>query len=98
MNNMNRRTFIPVLLILAVLALGYAIYRSTAVRTIVMENGQQQIYNEPQNGLTLGLCIFSGMCLLGIVGLMGQRDELRNEPTAPVTKRTTSTTSTNYPQ
>ncbi|HWJ92906.1 MAG TPA: hypothetical protein VNR87_17450 [Flavisolibacter sp.] len=95
---MNRRTLIPVLLILAVLALGYAIYRSTAVRTIVMENGQQQIYNEPQHGLTLGLCIFSGMCLLGIVGLMGQRDEVRNEPPVTVTKRNTSTTSTNYPQ
>ncbi|MFL5738683.1 MAG: hypothetical protein ACJ75B_00590 [Flavisolibacter sp.] len=96
---MNRRNLIPVFLVLAVLALGYAVYRSAAVRTIVMENGHQSVYNEPQHGLLLGLCLFAGMCILAIAALVFNRDDWRNEPSQSVTsRRTTSTTATNYPQ
>lgn len=96
---MNKRTFIPVLLVLSVIALGYAIYRSTAARQAVIENGRTVFYGDPQHGLMLGLCIFAGMCLLGIVFLLLDRADVRighthgNEQTV-VSKKV----ATNYPQ
>jgi hypothetical protein len=61
---MNRRNLVPLLLILAIVCVGYAIYRSTAVRITTTVNNQQTIYGEPQNGLLLGLCLFAGLCIL----------------------------------
>jgi hypothetical protein len=96
---MNKRTFIPVLLVLSLIALGYAIYRSTAPRITTIENGRTVFYGDPQHGLTLGLCIFAGMCLLGIVALLLDRTDVRighthgNEQTV-VSKKI----ATNYPQ
>jgi hypothetical protein len=96
---MNKRTFIPVLLVLAVLSLGYAVYRSTGQRITAIENGQQVVYGDPQHGLTLGLCVFAGMCMLGIVLLLLDRSDVRigqthgNEQTV-VSKKI----ATNYPQ
>ena len=70
---MNRKTLSPLLVLLAIVALGYAIYRSTAVRTTMVVNNQQTIYGEPQHGLLLGLCVFAGMCLVA-AALIADKD------------------------
>ena len=67
---MNRQTMIALLLIVALTSLAYAIYRSTAEQTILTQGGIQTIYNQPQHGLILGLCILSGMCILAILPLV----------------------------
>ena len=67
---MNRQTMIALLLIVAITSLAYAIYRSTAEQTILTQGGIQTIYNQPQHGLILGLCILSGMCILAILPLV----------------------------
>jgi hypothetical protein len=96
---MSKKTFIPILFILSLISLVYAVYRSSAERITEISNGRQIVYGEPQHGLVLGLCIFSGMCLLGIALLLldrFDRTELRQEPPTTAGKRTT--TATNYPQ
>ena len=96
---MNKRTIIPVLLLLAIIAIGYAVYKGTAVTMTTIEAGRTVVYGQPQHGLTLGLCIFAGMCLLGIVALLLDRTDVRighthgNEQTV-VSKKI----ATNYPQ
>lgn len=67
---MPRRIWIPALLIVALLSLAYAIYRSTAQRITIVQNGQETVYGEPQHGLILGLCILSCVCIISAVGLL----------------------------
>jgi hypothetical protein len=64
---------IPVLWVIALACLGYAIYRSTSERVTTTENGQQVVYGEPQHGLILGLCILAGFCILGTIPLLLDR-------------------------
>ena len=96
---MNKRIILPVLLVLSLLSLAYAIYRSTAERITVIENNQEVVYGEPQHGLILGLCIFSAACLIAVVVLVLDRQDIRQqdfkkEEPNPVIKRSAS----NYPQ
>jgi hypothetical protein len=93
---MDKRTFITVLVILALVSVGYAVYRSTGTTITRVENGTQVVYGEPMHGLMLGLCVFASVCILAIAILYNRDEVTRHEPTATVTKRTT--TSTNYPQ
>ena len=97
---MNRRILAPILLGIALLALGYAIYRSTAETITSQEGTQQIVYGQPQHGLTLGLCIFAGMCVLGAVLSMAD-DRYRITRDGQSTTGTTTTTgnrvATNYP-
>jgi hypothetical protein len=67
---MNRQTIIALLLIVAITSVAYAIYRSTADQTIITQGGIQTIYNQPQHGLILGLCILAGVCILSILSLV----------------------------
>jgi hypothetical protein len=67
---MNKRLWIPSLLIVSLLTLAYAIYRSSAERVTAVENGHEVVYGEPQHGLILGLCIFSGICVVCAVALL----------------------------
>ena len=67
---MNNRILVPVLFVISLICIIYAIYRSIALRITINENGKQVIYGEPQHGLILGLCIFAGMCVLGAVALL----------------------------
>jgi hypothetical protein len=67
---MFRKFWIPGLLVVALLTLAYAIYRSTARRITVLENGHETVYGEPQHGLVLGLCLFSAVCIIGAVALL----------------------------
>jgi hypothetical protein len=84
---MNRRNFIPVLLVVAVLAIAYAIYRSTTETITVLENGRQVVYGQPMHGLMLGLCIFAGICILGVVMLL-DKERPRQEEYTTLSKRT----------
>lgn len=57
-----------VLVIVAVVCLAYAIYRSTGEKFIITDvSGRQIFHNEPQHGLILGLCVFAGLCILGVI-------------------------------
>ena len=101
---MNKRTIIPVLLLLAVIAIGYAVYKGTAVTMTTIEAGRTVVYGQPQHGLTLGLCIFAGACVLG-ASLLAMDDRVRITNTDGQTASTTTTTSasgsrvaTNYPR
>ena len=84
---MNKRTITIALWIAALLALVYAIYRSTNERITVMENGREIVYGEPQHGLILGLCIFSSLCILSSVLLLN-KPEVKEQEKTTITKRT----------
>jgi multisubunit Na+/H+ antiporter MnhB subunit len=98
---MNKKALALVLFIVALLAVGYAIYRSTATTVTTVTNGQSVVYGEPQHGLTLGLCLFAGMCVIGAVLLYMDEKILLNRD-GQSTNTTTTTTgnrvATNYPR
>lgn len=101
---MNKRTLIPVLLLLAILSIGYAVYKGTAVTMTTIETGRTIVYGQPQHGLTLGLCLFAGACILG-ASLLALDDRFRITNTDGQSTNTTTTTSTsgnrvatNYPR
>jgi len=101
---MNKRTLIPVLLILALFALGYAVYKGTAVTMTTIETGRTVVYGQPQHGLMLGLCLFAGACVLS-ASLLAMDERYRvgnNDGQTANTGTTTSTTgsrvATNYPR
>ena len=93
---MNRKMLIPIMLLLAVVALGYAIYRSTGERITTTENGKQIVYGEPQHGLVFGLCVFAGLCVIGIAILAVERYQEIRQDQRTVTTRTD--TASNYPK
>jgi hypothetical protein len=86
---MNKKVLVPVFLVMSLLTLVYAIYRSTAVRVTVVEQGKQVVYGEPQHGLILGLCLFSGICILSTVALLFKKDDVIKVPEQPVLGRRT---------
>jgi len=98
---MNKRTLVPVLLLLAVAAIAYAVYKGTAVTMTTIEAGRTIIYGQPQHGLTLGLCLFAGACVLG-ASLLALDDRFRSTTSDGQTTATTTTSSnrvaTNYPR
>ena len=101
---MNKRTLIPVLLLLAIIAIVYAVYKGSAVTITTIEAGRNVVYGQPQHGLTLGLCLFAGACVLG-ASLLAMDDRYRVGNTDSPTASTTTTTSTtgnrvatNYPR
>ena len=97
---MNRRILAPILLALAVIAVGYAVYRSTAETITSQEGTQQVVYGQPQHGLTLGLCIFAGMCVLGaVLSLVDDRYRVNRDgqQTTSTTTTTGNRVATNYP-
>ena len=94
---MNKRTLALVLLILPVLFIGYAVYRSTAEVITVVEATRQVTYGEPQHGLTLGLCIFAGLSLIGgVLLLLDDRKRVDKEDHYTTTK-VSNKVATNYP-
>ncbi len=66
---MNRRIFVPILLLLAIFSLIYGIYRSTDQRITTIANGREVVTGEPQHGLILGMCLFAGACILAAARL-----------------------------
>jgi hypothetical protein len=79
---MNKRVLIPVLLIMALLSVIYAVYRSTEQKIILIAPDRQTVFGEPQHGLILGLCIFAGLCVLATVPLLlDRREDYRSDRT-----------------
>jgi len=100
---MNKRILVPALLLLAVIAIGYAVYKGTAVTMTTIEAGRTIVYGQPQHGLMLGLCLFAGACILGAALLvLDDRSRVGNSDVQATTSTTTSTTgnrvATNYPR
>ena len=95
---MNKRVLIPVLLIVALISLGYAIYRSTGQRITAIENGQQVVYGDPQHGLILGLCLFAGFCVIGVVLLLLDKDVRYGQTHGSEQTVVSKKIATNYPQ
>ena len=87
---MTKKVLVPVLFAVSLIAIVYATYRSTAIRMTVTENGREVIYGEPQHGLILGLCIFSGMCIMSAVALLFKKDDVVIEQPPVMGRRTLS--------
>jgi hypothetical protein len=101
---MNKKTMIPVLLLLAIIAIVYAVYKGSAVTMTTIETGRTIVYGQPQHGLTLGLCLFAGACILGASAMLVLDDRYRITNTDGSTTSTTTTSTsgnrvaTNYPR
>jgi hypothetical protein len=101
---MSKKTLSLVLLFLAVVSVVYAVYKATAVTMTTIETGRTIVYGQPQHGLTLGLCLFGGACVLG-AALLALDDRFRIPNVDGQSTTNTSTTSTtgnriatNYPR
>lgn len=100
--SMNKKTLMLLLVLLAVVSVAYAVYKASAVTMTTIEAGRTIVYGQPQHGLTLGLCLFAGLCVIG-ASLLALDDRYRpNIDTHPGTGGTTTTSSnkvaTNYPR
>jgi hypothetical protein len=100
---MNKRILSIILLVLAVFALAYAIYKGTAPTITTIETGRTIVYGAPQQGLTLGLCLFAGACVLSATLLvLDERFRITNTEGQTTGTTTTSTSgsrvATNYPR
>lgn len=82
---MKKQTLILILIITALACLGYAIYRSTEEKIIVTQNTMQTVYGETQHGLILGLCLLAGICILSIIPLMLDRQQIDSKEEEPAT-------------
>jgi hypothetical protein len=101
--DMSKKTLIPILLLLAIISIGYAVYKGTAVTMTTIETGRTMVYGQPQHGLALGLCLFAGACVLGAVLLaLDDRYRISNSDVQVANTTTTSTAgnrvATNYPR
>ena len=85
-----KRALVIILWVLALALLGYAIYRSTAVReTLVTQTGREIVYGEPQHGLILGLCILAGLCIASSIPLLlDRRGDVLSEEREVISRRT----------
>lgn len=100
---MNKRTLSIVLLLLAVFSIAYAVYKGTAPTITTIETGRTVVYGQPQHGLTLGLGVFAGLCVLGasLLYLDDRRrigDEVGNTNSTTTTTVTGNRLATNYPR
>lgn len=98
---MNKRTLSIVLIVLAIISIAYSVYKATEPTLTTIENGRTIIYGQPQHGLTLGLCIFAGLCVLG-ASILALDDRYRVNANEGQPNTTTTTSSnkvaTNYPR
>jgi hypothetical protein len=85
-----KRILAVVLWVLSFVLLGYAIYRSTAIRQVIPQaNGGELVYGEPQHGLILGLCILSGLLIASSIPLLLDRqNEIRVSDREALSRRT----------
>jgi hypothetical protein len=99
---MTKKTLMLILLLSAVVSVVYAVYKASAVTMTTIETGRTVVYGQPQHGLTLGLCLFAGLCVVG-ASLLALDDRYRvNTDGQTGTAGTTTTSSnkiaTNYPR
>lgn len=98
---MNKGTLATVLLLVALAAVIYAIYKSTEPTMTVIDAGRTIVYGQPQHGLTLGLCLFAGLSVLGATLLSWNNGYRINNDAQNVTTTTSASgnrTATNYPR
>jgi hypothetical protein len=88
MDKMIKGILNTVLWILALFCMGYAIYRSTAVKEVKILGNQEITLGETQHGLIFGLCFIAGICILGSVLLILDKREVRFEDREALSKRT----------
>lgn len=98
---MDKKTLVPILLLIALAAIIYAVYKGTEATITTIEAGRTLTYGQPQHGLTLGLGVFAGLCVLAAALL--SRDNHYRVHSDGHTSNTTTTTSgskvaTNYPR
>lgn len=101
-SDMSKKTLTLVLLFLAVVSVAYAVYKATAVTMTTLEAGRTIVYGQPQHGLTLGLCLFGGLCIIGASLLaLDDRYKANNDSQLGTTGSTTTSSNkiaTNYPR
>lgn len=86
---MDRKVTTLLLIITAIVCLGYAVYRSTALKVTILQNNQPTVYGEPQHGLMLGLCLVAAVCIGGAIWLSERPvDVIRREERQDYTRRT----------
>jgi hypothetical protein len=100
--NMNKKNLMLILVLLAVVSVAYAVYKASAVTMTTIETGRTVVYGQPQHGLTLGLCLFAGLCVIG-ASLLALDDRYRPHTDGHAGTTGTTTTSsnkvaTNYPR
>lgn len=98
---MNKRTLAAILLLLGVVAVVYAIYKGMEITATTIEAGRTLVSGQPQHGLTLGLCVFGGFCVLAASLLYwddryGIHSDGHHNSTATTT--TSNKVATNYPR
>ena len=84
---MSKRTIIILLLAVALICIGYAVYRSTGETITIVEGGRHTIYGNPQHGLIFGLCFIAGLCIVSIIPLILTRDPWNKEDARDLSKR-----------
>jgi hypothetical protein len=84
--HMNKRTLIPVLAVVALISIAYAVYRSLPERITTVENGHEVVYGDPQHGLILGLLLLAGICIWSIVYLATRLDKVVDRPIQQATR------------
>lgn len=94
---MNKKVLSVILIIAAIAAIAYSIYRSPAETITVTEIGKTTIYGGPQHGLATGLCLFAGFCVLGAVLLLIEDGRGIVQDQRVVTKKAADRLATNYP-
>jgi hypothetical protein len=94
---MNKRILGLVLFIVALLAIGYAVYRSPAETITVTEIGRETVYGSSPHGLTTGLGVFAGLCVIGAVLLFIEEGRNRVPDQRSITKKAADRLATNYP-
>jgi hypothetical protein len=87
MDKMIKGILNTVLWILTLFCLGYAIYRSTAVKDVTIMGNKEITYGETQHGLIFGLCFIAGICILGSVLLILDKKTVHMEDRDALSKR-----------
>ncbi|MBA2745139.1 MAG: hypothetical protein H0U44_02835 [Flavisolibacter sp.] len=77
-----------ILWILAIISIGYAIYRSTSVKEVLIQGNREIIYGEPQHGLIFGLFFLAAGCIIGSVILVLHSRDIRITEREDLSKRT----------
>lgn len=97
---MNKRTLVIILTVLAFFSISYSIYKGTAPTITTVEPGRTIVYGQPQHGLTMGLGVFAGFCVLSAsLLLLDDKRKIADETSSAATATTTSNRiATNYPR
>ncbi|HYC39127.1 MAG TPA: hypothetical protein VEB63_01465 [Chitinophagaceae bacterium] len=94
---MNKTVFAVILFVLAIAAIGYAIYRSPGEMITLTEGGRQTVYGGPQHGLNAGLGVFAGACVIAGVLLLLDSVRASVQDQRMATRKAADRLASNYP-